>query len=57
MQAFDLAGMVDEFGSNALLELNYVGEAYNAIRLAENLAECPGVHICKTFPSTRPAAC
>jgi ubiquinone biosynthesis protein len=50
MQAFDLAGMVDEFGSNALLELNYVGEAYNAIRLAENLAGCPGVHICKTFP-------
>ncbi len=50
MQAFDLAGMVDEFGSNALLELNYVGEAYNAMRLAENLAGCPGVHICKTFP-------
>ena len=42
MQAFDLAGMVDEFGSNALLELNYVGEAYNAMRLAENLAGCPG---------------
>ncbi len=50
MQAFDLAGMVDEFGSNALLELNYVGEAYNAMRLAENLAGCPGIHICKTFP-------
>ena len=50
MQAFDLAGMVDEFGSNALLELNYVGEAYNAMRLAENLAGCPGVHICTTFP-------
>jgi ubiquinone biosynthesis protein len=50
MQAFDLAGMVDEFGSNALLELNYVGEAYNAMRLAENLAGCPGVHICRTFP-------
>ena len=50
MQAFDLSGMVNEFGSNALLELNYVGEAYNALRLAENLAGCPGVHICKTFP-------
>ncbi len=45
-----LPGMVDEFGSNALLELNYVGEAYNALRLAKNLAGCPGVHICKMFP-------
>lgn len=50
MQALDLSGMVNEFGSNALLELNYVGEAYNALRLAENMKDCPGVHICRTFP-------
>jgi ubiquinone biosynthesis protein len=50
MEAFDLAGMVNEFGNNALLELNYVGEAYNALRLAENLKDLPGVHICTMYP-------
>jgi ubiquinone biosynthesis protein len=50
LKAFDIPGMVDEFGSNALRELNYVGEAYNALRLAKNLAGCPGVHVCTMYP-------
>jgi ubiquinone biosynthesis protein len=51
LQAFDLSGMVEEFGSNAIRELNYVGEAYNALRLAKNMASCPGVHICTMYPA------
>ena len=47
---FDLAGMVKSSAATRCCELNYVGEAYNALRLAENMAGCPGVHICKTFP-------
>ena len=31
-------------------ELNYVGEAYNAMRLAENLAGCPGVQSARRIP-------
>ena len=50
LNALDLPGMVNEFGSNALRELNYVGEAYNAVRLSQNMASCPGVYICKTYP-------
>lgn len=51
LRAFDLTGMVDEFGSNAIRELNYVGEAYNAMRLAKNMATCPGVHVCTMYPA------
>jgi ubiquinone biosynthesis protein len=40
-----LAAMLDEFGTTLLEELDYVGEAYNMQRLAENLAGIPGVHI------------
>ena len=50
LEALDVAGMVEEFGSNAIRELNYVGEAYNARRLAENMAGCPGVSVCNTYP-------
>ncbi|CUS04278.2 putative 2-octaprenylphenol hydroxylase of ubiquinone biosynthetic pathway [Candidatus Promineifilum breve] len=45
LRAIDLPGMVDQFGSNAIRELNYSGEAYNAFRLSQNMAGCPGVHI------------
>jgi ubiquinone biosynthesis protein len=51
LNALDLAGMVQEFGSNAIRELNYVGEAYNAMRLAQNMAECPGVSVCRIHPA------
>ncbi|MFZ2362173.1 MAG: AarF/UbiB family protein [Anaerolineae bacterium] len=50
LRAIDLAGMVDEFGTNAIRELDYTGEAYNSFRLTQNMASIPGVHIPKIFP-------
>jgi ubiquinone biosynthesis protein len=41
----DLVGMLEEFGSNVLRELDYGNEAYNAIRLGRNMESIPGVHI------------
>jgi ubiquinone biosynthesis protein len=38
-------GMIDEFGETLLRELDYTIEAYNARRLAQNLASIEGVHI------------
>jgi ubiquinone biosynthesis protein len=49
LQAIDLAGMVDEFGTNAIRELDYTGEAYNSYRLTQNMASIPGVHIPKIY--------
>ncbi len=50
LRAIDLSGMVDEFGSNAIRELDYTGEAYNAYRLTQNMAGIPGVHIPTIYP-------
>ncbi|MEI2691700.1 MAG: AarF/UbiB family protein [Anaerolineae bacterium] len=50
LRAIDLSGMVDEFGSNAIRELDYTGEAYNSYRLTQNMASIPGVHIPKIYP-------
>lgn len=50
LRAIDLSGMVDEFGSNAIRELDYTGEAYNAFRLTQNMASIPGVHIPQIYP-------
>jgi ubiquinone biosynthesis protein len=41
----DLQGMVNEFGSQVLIELDYTIEAYNAFILNKNLAEIPGVRV------------
>jgi ubiquinone biosynthesis protein len=41
----DLVGMVDEFGTNIVAELDYYGEMYNAKRLARNMEDIPNVHI------------
>ena len=41
----DLVGMIEQFSSGVLEELDYRGEAYNALRLAENMANLPGVHV------------
>jgi ubiquinone biosynthesis protein len=49
LRAIDLSGMVDEFGSNAIRELDYTGEAYNAYRLTQNMASVPGVHIPRIY--------
>jgi ubiquinone biosynthesis protein len=40
-----LIGIVDEFGKQVLLELNYGNEAYNAIRLENNLADIEGIRL------------
>lgn len=40
-----LVGVVDEFGSQVMLELNYGNEAYNAIRLDQNLSEIDGIRL------------
>jgi ubiquinone biosynthesis protein len=44
-RSVDLAGMLDEFGSNVLRELDYTGETYNALRLAQNLAGIPTARV------------
>jgi ubiquinone biosynthesis protein len=41
----DLRGMVNEFGSQVLTELDYTIEAYNAFILNKNLADIPGVRV------------
>jgi len=45
VRAMDLVGMLEQFSSGVLEELDYRGEAYNALRLAENMAHLPGVHV------------
>jgi len=45
VRSVDLVGMLEEFGTGALNELDYTGEAYNAFRLGQNLAAIPGVHV------------
>ena len=37
--------MLEQFSSGVLEELDYRGEAYNALRLAENMQGLPGVHV------------
>ncbi len=44
-RSVDLVGMVEQFGTSALRELDYTGEAYNAYKLTRNMADLPGVHI------------
>jgi ubiquinone biosynthesis protein len=41
----DLVGILDEFGTNLVAELDYRGEAYNGRRLSRNLENIEGVHI------------
>lgn len=45
IRSVDLVGMVEQFGSSALRELDYTGEAYNAYKLTRNMTGLPGVHI------------
>jgi len=49
VRAMDLVGMLEQFSSGVLEELDYRGEAYNAIRLTENMANVPGVHVPAVF--------
>ena len=45
VRAMGIGGMVEQFGTGVLDELDYRGEAYNALRLAENMKDLPGVHV------------
>jgi ubiquinone biosynthesis protein len=45
-----LTQVIDEFGKNIVLELDYQGEAYNARRISKNMAGLPGVHVPIIYP-------
>ena len=49
VRTIDLKGMVDEFSKNVLAELDYGGEAYNAYRLNDNMANIDGVRVPKIY--------
>ena len=44
-RSLDLSGMLEQFSSGVLEELDYRGEAYNALRLTQNMTGLPGVHV------------
>ncbi len=50
LRAIDLEGMIEQFSDSVLSELDLLGEAYNAIRLSENMAGLEGVHIPTIYP-------
>jgi len=50
LRAIDIEGMIEQFSESVLTELDLLGEAYNAIRLAENMASIEGVHIPQMYP-------
>jgi ubiquinone biosynthesis protein len=50
LRAIDLEGMIGQFSESVLAELDLRGEAYNAMRLTENMAHLDGVHIARMYP-------
>jgi ubiquinone biosynthesis protein len=48
-QNIDLRGMLEEFGRNILEELDYRGEAYNAVRLGNGLEPIEGISVPKIY--------
>jgi ubiquinone biosynthesis protein len=50
LRAIDLEGMIEQFSDSVLAELNLLGEAYNAMRLTENMSGLEGVHIPCIYP-------
>jgi ubiquinone biosynthesis protein len=50
LRAIDLEGMVEQFSISVMTELDLPGEAYNSMRLAENMSTLEGVHIPRVFP-------
>jgi ubiquinone biosynthesis protein len=50
LRAVDLVGMIEQFSESVLAELDLLGEAYNAVRLTENMASIEGVHIPRVYP-------
>lgn len=45
VRAIDLVGMIEQFSSSVLAELDYNGEAYNAYRLRASMANIEGVTV------------
>jgi ubiquinone biosynthesis protein len=50
LRAIDLEGMIKQFSASVLTELDLPGEAYNSMRLAENMAALEGVHVPRIYP-------
>jgi len=50
LRAIDLEGMIEQFSTSVLAELDLLGEAYNALQLTENMAGLEGVHIPRIYP-------
>jgi ubiquinone biosynthesis protein len=48
-RSIDLEGMLEEFGTSVLRELNYNGETYNALRLQKNLAGIEKAHVANVY--------
>jgi ubiquinone biosynthesis protein len=46
----DVKGLLDDFATNVLLELNYMNETFNARQLAFNMRELEGVHVPAVYP-------
>ena len=44
-----MRGLLDEFSTNLVEELDYYAEAYNMSTLAANMAELPGVHVPRLY--------
>jgi ubiquinone biosynthesis protein len=49
IRSLDVSGMLEQFSSGVLEELDYRGEAYNAMRLAANMQGLPGVHVPRIY--------
>jgi len=49
VRSLDISGMLEQFSSGVLEELDYRGEAYNAMRLAENMQGLPGIHVPRIY--------
>jgi ubiquinone biosynthesis protein len=45
VRSLDVSGMLEQFSSGVLEELDYRGEAYNALTLAANMQGLPGIHV------------
>jgi ubiquinone biosynthesis protein len=50
VRAIDLVGMLEQFSTSVLAELDYTGEAFNAFKLAKNMEGLPGVHVPTIYP-------
>lgn len=46
----DVKGLLNDFATNVLLELNYMNETFNARQLAFNMRDIEGVHVPTMYP-------